>query len=102
LINTIDNVLAFVEQNPDYKPTIGLIKTRKAHRSFLTWAAVHPTTGHQYVPYLSSIIKLNPGAYWDALTTPDLHNFLRTNKQKAFLLTQQLEIPEVPGKLGMA
>ena len=102
MINTVDDVLLFVEQNPDYRPTIGLIKTRKAHRSFLTWAAVHPVTGHQYVPFLSSITKLNPGAYWDALTTPDLHNFLRTNKQKAFLLTQQMEIPEAPKKIKTA
>ena len=27
--NSIDDVLAFVENNPDYRATIGLIKTRK-------------------------------------------------------------------------
>jgi hypothetical protein len=94
LINTIDAVLEFVEENPDYKATIGLIKTMKVNRAYLTWAAVHNKTGHQFVPYLSAISKLNPKAYWEPLTTKELHAFLRNNKQKAFLLTQSLEIPE--------
>jgi hypothetical protein len=100
MINTIDEVLEFVEQKPDYRATIGLIKTKNTRRSFLTWAAVHIETGHQHVPYLSTISKLHPGARWIALTPKDLHIFLRNNKQKAFLLTREnLEKSEEPNTL---
>jgi hypothetical protein len=92
MINTIDEVLEFVEKNPDYKATIGLIKTHNAKRSFLTWAAVHMATGHQHVPYLSAISKLHQGANWVALTPQELQLFLRNNKQKAFLLTKDTEL----------
>ena len=91
MINTIDEVWAFVERNPDYKPQLGIVKTRRVSRDFLSWAAVHTVTGHQQVPYLSSICKLHPGAYWKPLTPEELRDYLSRNQEKAFLLSQQME-----------
>jgi hypothetical protein len=94
--------LEFVEINPDYKATIGLIKTHNARRSFLTWAAIHTKTGHQHVPYLSTISKLHHGASWVALTPQELQLFLRNNKQKAFLLTSENELLSSEDKIQSA
>lgn len=86
--NSIDDVLAFIEDNPEYRATIGLIKTRNAHKSYLSWAAVNEETDEKIVPYLSSIQKLHPNAKWTPLTPKELRHFLRHNKQKAFLMSK--------------
>jgi len=88
MINTADEVLEYVDSYPDYKATIGIIKTKRVNKSFLSWAAVHKESGRLHVPFLSAIIKLHPEAQWFPLTPRELQNFLKNNDQEAFLFSQ--------------
>ncbi|MEJ2064833.1 MAG: hypothetical protein P8X74_16410, partial [Reinekea sp.] len=92
-----DMVLDYISQNPQYKACIGLLRTHKQQHGVLQWGAVHRYSGHHYVPFLSSIEKLDPEAYWAPLTPETLHSYLKYNGSdtEVFLLSEQQSRPQM-------
>ncbi len=89
MINSVDDILLYVDKNPNCHAAIGIIKTPHTKKTFLTWAAINRKTGHKHIPFLTTIAKLHPEATWLPLTPKELQIFLKNNRQKAFLLSEK-------------
>ena len=84
-----EDVMDYIALRSNYKACLGLVRTKNPEQTYLSWAALNPHSGHQYVPYLSVVEKLDPEAYWSPLTAEELRAYLRTHQQPAFLLSEQ-------------
>ncbi|EAR08153.1 hypothetical protein [Reinekea blandensis] len=86
-MDTIDEVLEFVEKNPEYRAQIGVIKFGDGTKTYLAWAALPRDSGDSaapWIPAMRSIQKLNPSAHWVPLTADELQDYLNGRSEPAF------------------
>ena len=82
-MDTIDEVLKFVEKHPDYRAQIGVIKFGDGTKTYLAWAAVPRNEGDPWIPAMRPIQKLNPSAHWVPLSADELQDYLNRRSEPA-------------------
>ncbi len=68
MAHTINLVFGYVQKNPGFRPSLGVIVSSSQEKTILAWGAHNPSTDELWVPELADIKVSWPDAKWTPMS----------------------------------